>query len=136
MKTLWIIAAVLVAMIVVFGGLTVGNVLSRPGPTPSASPDVIEPSELGEPTTPSPSEAAPQTSEADPVASPSRTRARVPLTHAPNRAPVVAPATEAPASAYYANCSAARAAGVTPLHAGDTGYRSGLDRDHDGTACE
>ncbi|NMM23266.1 MAG: DUF1524 domain-containing protein [Phycicoccus sp.] len=49
----------------------------------------------------------------------------------------VAPAPVAPpATAYYANCTAARAAGVTPLHTGDPGYRSGLDRDHDGIACE
>ncbi|MDH2443471.1 excalibur calcium-binding domain-containing protein [Amnibacterium sp. CER49] len=37
---------------------------------------------------------------------------------------------------YYANCSAARAAGAAPLHTGDAGYRSGLDRDGDGVACE
>ena len=40
------------------------------------------------------------------------------------------------ASAYYKNCSAARAAGVAPLHRGDPGYRSQLDRDGDGIACE
>ncbi|WP_414687635.1 excalibur calcium-binding domain-containing protein [Mycobacterium sp.] len=39
-------------------------------------------------------------------------------------------------SPYYANCAAARAAGVAPLHRGDPGYRSGLDRDNDGIACE
>ncbi len=39
-------------------------------------------------------------------------------------------------SAYYANCSAARAAGVTPIYSGEAGYRSGLDRDRDGIACE
>jgi len=39
-------------------------------------------------------------------------------------------------SVYYANCTAARAAGVAPLHRGDPGYRSGLDRDDDGVACE
>lgn len=39
-------------------------------------------------------------------------------------------------STYYANCSAARAAGAAPLHEGDQGYRSGLDRDNDGVACE
>lgn len=37
---------------------------------------------------------------------------------------------------YYSNCSAARAAGVAPLYVGDPGYRSGLDRDHGGIACE
>lgn len=39
-------------------------------------------------------------------------------------------------SPYYANCAAARSAGVAPLHKGDPGYRSGLDRDGDGIACE
>lgn len=43
---------------------------------------------------------------------------------------------EEPASAYYANCSEARDAGVTPLRRGDPGYRVGLDRDKDGDACE
>lgn len=37
---------------------------------------------------------------------------------------------------YYASCDAARAAGAAPLHRGDPGYRSGLDRDKDGVACE
>ena len=44
--------------------------------------------------------------------------------------------TTAAPSVYYANCSAARAAGVTPLHRGDPGYASHLDRDNDGVACE
>jgi hypothetical protein len=43
---------------------------------------------------------------------------------------------EAPASVYYANCDAARAAGAAPLYVGEPGYRSGLDRDGDGVACE
>ncbi|WP_454175597.1 excalibur calcium-binding domain-containing protein [Gordonia sputi] len=39
-------------------------------------------------------------------------------------------------SAYYANCSAARAAGAAPLYSGQPGYSSKLDRDGDGVACE
>lgn len=42
----------------------------------------------------------------------------------------------APSSVYYANCKEARNAGAAPLHSGDPGYRAGLDRDHDGIACE
>jgi len=38
--------------------------------------------------------------------------------------------------AYYANCDAARAAGAAPLSRGEPGYRAGLDRDGDGSACE
>lgn len=42
----------------------------------------------------------------------------------------------APQTAYYQNCAAARNAGAAPLYVGDPGYRSGLDRDGDGVACE
>lgn len=38
--------------------------------------------------------------------------------------------------AFYENCTAARAAGAAPLYRGDPGYRSALDRDDDGIACE
>jgi len=51
-----------------------------------------------------------------------------------------APTTVAPASTaatvYYANCAEAVAAGAAPLYAGSPGYRSGLDGDGDGVACE
>jgi hypothetical protein len=51
-----------------------------------------------------------------------------------------APPTTAPpattAGVYYANCTAARAAGAAPIYRGDPGYRPALDRDDDGIACE
>lgn len=50
------------------------------------------------------------------------------------KAPVVVP--KAPAAAYYANCSAARAAGAAPVRAGQPGYGRHLDRDGDGVGCE
>lgn len=37
---------------------------------------------------------------------------------------------------YYANCSAARAAGAAPVRRGDPGYSRKLDRDGDGVGCE
>lgn len=37
---------------------------------------------------------------------------------------------------YYANCSAARAAGAAPVRRGDPGYAIHLDRDGDGIGCE
>ncbi|MDT3443592.1 excalibur calcium-binding domain-containing protein [Pseudofrankia sp. BMG5.37] len=46
------------------------------------------------------------------------------------------PADPDPVDVYYANCAEARAAGAAPLHRGEPGYRSGLDRDNDGTACD
>lgn len=39
-------------------------------------------------------------------------------------------------SAYYRNCSEARAAGAAPVKRGDPGYGSHLDRDNDGVGCE
>ena len=39
-------------------------------------------------------------------------------------------------SVYYENCTAARAAGATPVRRGDPGYASHLDRDNDGIGCE
>lgn len=50
-----------------------------------------------------------------------------------HNAPAPAPA---PASTYYRNCAAVRAAGQAPLYRGEPGYRSALDRDNDGVACE
>lgn len=36
---------------------------------------------------------------------------------------------------FYASCSQMRAAGAAPVRVGKPGYRTGLDRDHDGWAC-
>lgn len=37
---------------------------------------------------------------------------------------------------YYPNCSWARASGAAPISRGEPGYRSALDADDDGVACE
>lgn len=55
---------------------------------------------------------------------------------APRVAAVPTPEPPPAPTAYYKNCAAARAAGAAPLYVGDPGYRSGLDRDNDGIACE
>ena len=44
------------------------------------------------------------------------------------------PAVEA--SVFYSGCRAVRAAGKAPLYRGQPGYRSGMDGDGDGIACE
>lgn len=36
----------------------------------------------------------------------------------------------------YRSCQAAKAAGATPIHKGDPGYSTSLDRDGDGVACD
>jgi micrococcal nuclease len=50
--------------------------------------------------------------------------------------PAPEPEPEPEPDVYYANCTEARSAGAAPLYRGDPGYRSGLDRDDDGVACE
>ena len=53
--------------------------------------------------------------------------------------PSEAPAIATPGSSgsvHYDTCDAARAAGATPVRAGDPGYGAHLDGDGDGTACE
>ena len=51
-------------------------------------------------------------------------------------APPAAPADSAEGAVHYPGCDAVRAAGKAPLHSGDPGYRSGMDGDGDGIACE
>ncbi|MGW4064759.1 excalibur calcium-binding domain-containing protein [Amycolatopsis sp. NPDC004747] len=72
-----------------------------------------------------------------PTSAPKPAPKPTPATKAAPPPPPVEPTEEAPArSAYYANCSEAKAAGAAPLYRGEPGYRSGLDRDGDGVACE
>ncbi|MFP7696447.1 excalibur calcium-binding domain-containing protein [Trueperella sp. LYQ143] len=52
---------------------------------------------------------------------------------APAYVPDPAPA---PTRTYYKNCTEAREAGAAPIHIGEPGYGSHLDRDRDGIACE
>jgi hypothetical protein len=68
-----------------------------------------------------------------PVAAPAPAPAPAPKP-APKPAPAPAPAPNA--GVYYANCAAARAAGAAPVHQGDPGYSTNLDRDRDGIGCE
>ena len=49
---------------------------------------------------------------------------------------VVTTRATARATAYYANCTAVRQAGAAPIHRGEPGYASHLDRDNDGIGCE
>ena len=85
--------------------------------------------------------AAPSTRRADPQLTTSAPRTSAPRTSAPRTsAPKPAaprpPKSSAPASVYYKNCTAVRAAGAAPIHAGEPGYAKHLDRDGDGVGCE
>ena len=74
------------------------------------------------------------TASAEPVTSAKPTTPTTPTKPKPEK--TTSPPPAPPAGVYYANCSAARAAGAAPIHVGEPGYRSGLDRDGDGVACE
>lgn len=99
-------------------------------------------------TTAAPTSAAPTTTEPATTAAPTTTTAAT-TTEAPTTtaAPTtLPPTTAAPTftvpptsrtpSVYYANCDDAIAAGAAPIQRGQPGYRSALDRDGDGTACD
>jgi hypothetical protein len=45
-------------------------------------------------------------------------------------------AVDDPGHVHYDDCDAARADGAAPVYRGDPGYRTDLDRDNDGAACE
>lgn len=91
---------------------------TSPSPTPSLSPST-NPTPSPEPTT---AEPTPEQTVDAPVEEP-----------APEPPAQPEPA---PQQAYYSSCREAKAAGAAPLYRGDPGYRSGLDRDGDGVACE
>lgn len=57
---------------------------------------------------------------------------------APKPAPKPAPAplVQPPSNVFYQNCAAVRAAGASPIRAGDPGFQSKFDRDGDGIGCE
>lgn len=118
---LWVTQAEHDAMARILGDCT-GQLAptNQQAPVPAPAPEPVAPA-------PAPAQVAPAPAPAAPAPAPV----------APAPAPV-APATVAPAPAavYYANCAAARAAGAAPLYAGQPGYRSALDRDSDGVACE
>lgn len=77
----------------------------------------------------------------EPVRTATPTPSPTPVVAVPTVAPTAAPVAATPPPApqptvYYANCAEVRAAGAAPLRRGQPGYRTGLDRDGDGVACE
>lgn len=101
-------------------------------PAPTPSPTRTAPSARTTPT-PIPTQTPPRPSPTPP-----------PAPAAPPAAPIPQETTEARESTpardsggtYYKNCTEARRAGAAPIYRGEPGYRSQLDRDNDGVACE
>lgn len=73
---------------------------------------------------------------AEQAPAPSPTEAPEPSAPAPSPSPTVTQPQQSGGDVSYRNCTAVRAAGKAPLHRGDPGYSSKLDRDGDGVACE
>lgn len=142
-------------LVILFGAFILGAALA-PAPTAEAVPAApVE--QAAVPPAPQPLVAAPPAPQAVPapqplVQAPPPTAAPAPrvapappvkpeppVAPAPRVAPTPVPETQAGESSsavYYKNCTAARAAGAAPIHKGEPGYRSALDRDGDGTACD
>ena len=59
-----------------------------------------------------------------------------PIASAAPSTTTTSPAPTTGSTVYYPNCKAACAAGAAPIYQGQPGYRSALDRDGDGIACE
>lgn len=125
-----------VVMGIVLDACDAGGDGSPPGPSPSqteipaeSSPPAAVPPPSHPPPTPAPESPSAETSEPPPP---------VPSDTADDEGEVTpeAPPPTEDQYVYYDNCDEARAAGAAPLHRGDPGYRSGLDRDGDGMACE
>lgn len=102
----------------------------------SSCTDTLVPTNQAAPVEAAPAETTPAAAQPAPAVVPVPVQpAAVPVAPAAPAAPV-APPVVAPAAAYYANCTAVRAAGAAPIYAGQAGYSSKLDRDGDGVACE
>jgi hypothetical protein len=100
-------------------------------PTTVMSTVTVAPPPVAEP----PIDTAVQAAPPDPWALPA-SEAPPPAAPPPSETYPLVPQLPAPSSAYYSNCSEARSAGAAPLYVGSPGYRSRLDRDGDGVACE
>lgn len=130
---LWVTQAEHDAMARILGDCS-GQLAPTDQQSPAPAPAVAEPAPAA--AAPAPAAVAPAPAPAPAPIAPAPVPV-VPAAPAPVApAPAPAPAAPAPAAVYYANCTAARAAGAAPLYAGQAGYRSALDRDSDGIACE
>jgi hypothetical protein len=129
----WVIGGLILIWMLV----TIGSCNKDDGHSSSVSTVTATVTRAAEPTTVT---AQPSTvtvaAEAPPAAPVTVTQAPPNGIYDPPAAPAPNYSTPKASSAYYKNCSEARAAGAAPLRRGEPGYRSALDRDDDGVACE
>lgn len=101
-------------------------------PTTGATPGRTE--KLTRESTPTPTPSETPTSTPTPTQTQSAERTPPPTEPTATTEPT-APETSSAAVVYH-NCAEVRAAGKAPLHRGDPGYSTALDRNGDGVACE
>ncbi|MEV6388455.1 excalibur calcium-binding domain-containing protein [Nocardia xishanensis] len=140
-----VVIAIGLALLVTAGcGGDTGNDRPEPTTTARATTATTTPSTTTVTTTPPPTTlGAPTTAETTPApfvpqppVLPTTPQVAVPTPQAARPPAPPAPPEPQQSSVYYRNCAAAKAAGAAPLHRGEPGYRSELDRDGDGIACE
>lgn len=122
-----------VAVLTCCGGLLGIGIAAGPATEPDKAPEKAVAQEVPTVAAPTTTAPAPEVSTVSPEPSPSPTTA-APTTAKPASKPTPRKTTKP--AVYYKNCDAVRAAGKAPLLRGQPGYRTGLDRDLDGEACE
>ncbi len=129
-------------LIIVCGAFILGAALT-PSPEPSAPTAEAVPAapieQAAVPPASQPLVVAPPAPPTVPELQPSATAPPPPVEPEPRVAPAPMPqmsTDESSGAVYYKNCAAARAADAAPIQQGEPGYRSALDRDGDGTACD
>lgn len=145
----WVVLGVLVLFIII----GVANSPSPPSSTTDLAPTPEQTTQAADPPTPPPvarqpvaplsvapppvarQPVAPQPVTPRPVAPQQTAQTADPPTQQPV-APLQDNGSSGSGAVYYKNCDAAQAAGAAPINRGEPGYRSALDRDNDGTACE
>lgn len=100
----------------------------------SAAPSSAAPQKPARTTAPKNTSKSKTTAKAKPTKKTTKKPTKKPAKSATRKA--TKPPAKTSGSVYYANCSAVRSAGAAPLYRGEPGYRSALDRDGDGVACE
>ena len=129
-----VIAAIVVSVVgVVAAALGAGYWAIQQRIIPNSLPGII-PGPPEPPAPPAPSVPAPEPEPA-PAPAPEPAPAPAPAPPAPAPAPQPAPK-PVPSERYYSNCRDVWNTIGRPIHRGDPGYRSGLDRDGDGVGCE
>lgn len=122
-RTRWIQGVIIAASAIIIGAATVNLAGRGSRPTGQTQPAVTTSTVLSVTAAPPIQQPAPA-EQPNPVLAPATVE------------PPPTPTAAQPVTVTYENCTAVWAAIGGPIHRGDPGYSSDLDRDDDGTGCE